>query len=366
MILQLVVLIPALTTGCQRQPPPELAVWSEFLPPSEVAPHLPELAAHRATLYLAIRPDSLGDDLADLIREARTSGVDVQAWLQLPEMGIWVNEQSAAAFARFAFDYLAWADGQRITPQWIIFDLEPPLSLADALTETVASDGVLAATDLLAANRDPQAFDVATGVLAQLVDDLHARDVRAGAVILPWIIDDLSDGDTDLADAFDTPLLGIDWDRISAILYRPTFAEFFGTPLSPGFVSSYTSSLRRHFGDKVEIALGNIGDAGLFVGTGYTDTRRIVEDLTAVRAAGANRISLFSLDGMLMTGGPQRWLEAATSDTVWQSQIDLRVALIRTGLGLFDRTLDNGPGQPAPGAAGTEGVGVSKPTGIRM
>lgn len=336
-----VALLGALSAGCQNQPPPEIAVWSEFLPPALVMPHIETLAAKNATLYIAVRPDELNDELADLIRQANAAGVAVHPWLQLPDMGIWVNEFSAAAFAVFAFEYLDWADARGLTPHWLIFDLEPPFELSETLAATVESLGLLAAVDLLQANHDPATFDAATDVLKSMVDDLHARDVRATAVILPWIIDDLSDGDRDIADAFETPLEGIDWDRISAILYRPTFARFFDMPLSPGFVSSYASTLRSRYGDRVEIALGNIGDEGLLVGDGYTDTARITEDLTAIRTVGVNRISLFSLDGMIGTGGPARWMDAATSPTIIQSQIDLRVAVIRTGFGIFDRILDD-------------------------
>lgn len=326
--------------GCQDQAEVELAVWSEFLEPQEVAPHLEVLSQNRATLYLAIQPDDLGDELASLIRDARALDVDVHAWLQLPDMGIWVNERSAEAFAVFAIQYVEWADSAGVSPRWMIFDLEPPFEVAESLTDAIETGGLLAATDILEGNLDSTAFDAATEVLARLVDQLHARDIQTTAVILPWIIDDLSDGDSDLADAFETPLQNIAWDRISAILYRPTFAEFFGTPLSPGFVSSYATSLRQRFGDRVEIALGNIGDEGLFVGSGYVQTARIVEDLTAVRSAGGNRVSLFSLDGMVSTGGPSRWLNAATAPRPFQSQIDFRTALIRSGLGLFDRILD--------------------------
>lgn len=335
-----VVALSVVVWGCQNQPPPDVAVWSEFLPPAEVLPHIAALAEKNVTLYIAVRPEELTDELANLIAAANAAGVEVHPWLQLPDMGIWVNELSAASFAVFAFDYLAWAETHGVSPKWLIFDLEPPFELSETLAETVESMGLLAAIDLLQANRDPSAFAAATDVLNRLVDDLHARDVRATAVILPWIIDDLSDGDRDIADAFDTPLEGIAWDRISAILYRPTFARFFDMQLSPGFVSSYASTLRGRYGDRIEIALGNIGDAGLLVGDGYTDTARITEDLTAIRTVGVDRISLFSLDGMLTSGGPARWLDAATSPTVAQSQLDLRVALIRTGFGVFDRILD--------------------------
>ena len=214
--------------GCWNDPVGSLAVWSEFLPVAEVRDHLPTLARYEADLYLAVRADDLDDELAAFLTDARAAGVAVRPWLQLPDAGVWVNEDNAEAFAAFALAFLEWAATHGVLVEWLIFDLEPSFSYAEQLRTTSAEGGIGAALDLLTTHRDAERFEAARQALQELVDRLHTSGVRAMGVTLPWTIDDLADGDPDLQDLFDTPLAGIDWDQVSVMVYRPAFSECSG------------------------------------------------------------------------------------------------------------------------------------------
>ena len=192
------------TVGCYNEPVEDLAVWSEFLPLEDVHDHLPTLAAHDASLYLAIAPEMVDEELRAFLVDAEAQGVEVRPWLQLPEMGIWLNEDNVDAFAAFALDYLAWASTNAVRPDYMIFDLEPSFDYAEELRAAVDTGGARAAIELLLDHRDAGRFAEAQETLRYLVNQVQAQGVGAMAVVLPWIIDDLWDADTDFQDIFDT------------------------------------------------------------------------------------------------------------------------------------------------------------------
>ncbi|HUW82870.1 MAG TPA: hypothetical protein VMZ31_08745 [Phycisphaerae bacterium] len=336
----IVLLIVALAaTGCFNDPVSELAVWSEFLPPQEVSGQLPALARFEADLYLAVQPDELGEDLLVLLREAETQGVGVRLWPQLPDLGIWVNETNAVEFGVYVFELLEWAAANDVSIEWIIFDLEPSLEYAEQLRGTFGEEGLTAVLDLLAAHRTPEDFEVARLTVAEIVEQLHSVDVRAMTVTLPWTIDDLADNDPDLQDIFDTPLAGIGWDKVSVMAYRPWFSDFLGVPLSPGFVGSYAASVAARFPGRAQVAIGNISSPGLLLPQGYSDPFEVTLDVSAARSAGVTDVSLYSLDGMVLAGGAERWLAAASGPTLALNQPDLLTLLMRQVFSILDQAL---------------------------
>jgi len=326
-------------TGCFNDPVSELAVWSEFLPPQEVSGQLPALARFEADLYLAVQPDDLGEDLLALLREAKTQNVGVRLWPQLPDLGVWINETNAVEFGVYVFELLEWMAANDVSVDWIIFDLEPSFEYAEQLRGTLGEEGLAGVLDLLAAHRVPEDFEAARRTIAEIVEQLHSVDVRAMAVTLPWTIDDLADSDADLQDIFDTPLVGIGWDKISVMAYRPWFSDFVGASLSPGFVGSYAESIAALFGDRAQVAIGNISSPGLLLPQGYSDPFDVTRDVAAARSAGVADVSLYSLDGMVLAGGAERWLAAASGPTLALNQADLPTVLMRQVFGLLDRAL---------------------------
>jgi hypothetical protein len=323
--------------GCFSEPVEHVAVWSEFLSLSEVRDHLPVLAQFDADLYLAVQPDDLSGELVAFLGDARAAGVEVRPWLQLPGAGIWMNEDNAQAFADFTQTFLDWAGANGVPVEWLIFDLEPSFEYAQQIQASADSGGVLAAIELLASHQDFEQFEAARQIIRDLVEQLHDSGIQVMAVTLPWTIDDLVDGDADIQDMFDTPLADVEWDQISVILYRPTLSDLLGVRLRPGYVSSYARSMASRYGDRAQVAIGNIATPGLLVPPGYTESFSVYRDVTAARSAGVGDVSLYSLDGMVLEGGPDVWLSAATRTTLSRPYLDPITALVRLAFVLLDR-----------------------------
>jgi len=327
-------------SACYQPPIGNLAVWSEFLPLAEVAPSVPALAERGVDLYLAVAPADINDELVTFLTNANADGLNVTLWLQLPDNGIWLNETNATAFRSFTTDVLDWADANEITLQMLIYDIEPAFEYAEELAATIMTEGPLGFFDLLQTRQDMAAYLEARNTITAMVEDIQVRGVQAMAVVLPWAINDPRDGDDDLQDVLDTPVTGIPWDRVSVILYRSSIGELVGLPLSPAFVYEYAVEVRRQYGDSAQIAIGTIGTPGLVTTAGYTDPLDIALDVMAIKAAGLSDVSVFSLDGMLLEGGIDRWLDAASGPTVAVPIIDPLAGLVPFLFDLADGVLD--------------------------
>jgi len=331
--------VPVFLAGCYNEPVENLAVWSEFLPLTEVRGHLDTLARFGADLYLAVRPDDLNDELRGFVSDARAAGVNVRYWLQLPDNGIWVNETNAGAFVEFTSRLFAWAEGNGAPVEWVIFDMEPSIEYVQALRQAAQAGGVPALLELLNRHRQPDEFAAARQLLQQAVDEVHLHGARAMSAVLPWMIDDLEDGDADLQDMFDTPVAGITWDQVSVMLYRPIVAELAGLPITPAYVTQYAQALKSWYPAGAQVALGPVASAGVGTPPGYTDPLHLAMDVSAARSAGVDDISVFSLDGMVMAGGPEAWLSTAAGPTLRCGYLDLVVPEMHQLTVLFDRQI---------------------------
>jgi hypothetical protein len=338
----IVVAICAAVGGCINSPPAEVGVWSEFLPYADVQTELTTLAAYDADLYVAVTPDTLGDALWELCNAARAAGVDVRLWLQLPAQGVWLNEENIGDFVRFTGTVLDAAVTAGVPVEWLIFDLEPALAYAETLRDTIARDPA-ALLSLLGEHRDPAAFVAAQGELRALVDTLHDRDVQVMAVTLPWIVDDLLDGDVDIQDIFDPPLAGLPWDQVCVMVYRPTFAEMLGVELCPGFVGSYARRCARFTGgcaggDRERGAAGVAGGAGVrgARATGGGRRRGTIRGRDEYQRVCAGRHGR----------GWRRaaWLAAVAGETPRVIDTDPLTGLLRQGIGWWDRAADGWDG----------------------
>jgi hypothetical protein len=331
-IVFLVGVSACLPGGCIPAPPPQLAVWSEFVAYERVVEEIPTLAEFETELYLAVRPDDVGEPLWALLREAADHGVLVRLWLQLPEEGLWLNVSNVSQFGEFAIQIVQAAELEGVPVDWLIFDIEPSLELAVMLRE--ATDDLVGLLRILRTQYDPDAFALAVEELSQLIVGLQQQGKQVMAVTLPWTIDDFIDGDADLQNFFNTPVAGIPWDEVSVIVYRTFLADLFGLPLSTAIVGRYATDARVLYHDRAEIAVGTIGTPGILVPRGYEDPRALARDISAAVNAGITRVSIYSLDGALELGGLRRWLSAfqnlpAVRPGIFAPFTDLVRALIR-------------------------------------
>ncbi|MGE0872521.1 MAG: hypothetical protein AB7P03_28455 [Kofleriaceae bacterium] len=293
------------------------ALWAEFLDDNAIRAELPWLAEHQVDLYLAIHSTRIGDPaLAQLVRDAASQRVGVRAWLLLPEAdGYWPNEHNIPATRHAVLAFAQWRQAESLPIDWIVFDLEMPLARTRAVTEAIGNDGQFAGIELIKQGRDPVAFAAHRAELAALIDEVHALGLRAAAVTYPMVLDDAGDGDTDIEDELDVPITGIDWDEASFMVYQSLIYDFSGEWHGQEVIHSYATTAREQWGDRAAVALGIVGTAGIDpVAMPYPDAATLAADRAAARAAGVDRVSAYSLDGVLQMPAAERaaWLDPGT------------------------------------------------------
>jgi hypothetical protein len=308
------VLMAASCTDDAPGPPGErgLAVWSEFMTDVEVRATLPLLADEGADLYLAIPTARIGEPgLAALLRDAAAAGVGVRAWILLAdEDGYWPNEHNVEAMRAATTAFLDWRDAEQLEVQWLIFDMEMSLQRTEEAAAVLDSEGTLAALSLIKEGRDPEAFAENHARYVELVEDLQARGAKIMAVTYPTVLDDLGDGDPDIQDQMDVPIVGVPWDQVSFMVYQSLIYDLTGSWHGPDIVHSYAVDAKLEFGERAAVALGIVGTAGIGgVDESYPDAPALLADHAAVRAAGIDAVSVYSLDGLMESGEPDEWLD---------------------------------------------------------
>jgi hypothetical protein len=334
------------TSACgevEEHAPSRAGVYAEFTPFDALVAHLPVLAEARAALHVAVPAEHAQDPaLGTLLRAAEARRVEVRVWPVLArEDGYWPGETNVARFDAAVDALLGRLDAERLVASTVVFDLEPDLAYTEALRAAWPS-GLDAVGALMREHHDTTAFATAREALAATVARVQARGMRAECVTYPQVLDDLADGDDDLQDVLDVPVRGIAWAEVAFMVYQTTFAEAADTWLGPGLVASYAASARAHFGDRGTIALGVVGSAGVAIGDGpaYADPATLAADVAAARAAGVERVEVYSLDGMAAdTAGPRSWLRALAAGP-HAAPPRLEVDLVRAAAAGLDGQLD--------------------------
>ena len=334
MLLATVVACGGDDTGTDTPSARSFALWSEFLDDAEVRAQIPFLQAENADLYLAIPSTRVGDAaLASLLFDLADAGVGVRAWLLLPEEdGYWPNEHNIEAMRALSMQFADWRDRESLPVDWVIFDLEMSLSRTRAVADTIEADGPLAGLTAILDGEDPAAFEAHRDEMAAVVRDLQGRGLRVMSVTYQTILDDPEDGDDQIQDRMDVPVLGVPWDEASFMVYQSLIYDLSGTWHGPDVIESYARTALELFGDRASVALGIVGSAGIDpVQAPYPDAATLLADQAAARAGGIQPVSIYSLDGVLQQDDPGGWIDAerqAETPTAGDAE-DLR-GLVRT------------------------------------
>ena len=305
--------------GCGGEPgaaPGErrTALWSEFLDDAAVRAALPFLAGERADLYLALPRARIGDPaLAALLREAVAADVGVRAWLLVDRAdGYWPTEGNAPAVRAAVMAFADWRDAEALPVDWVIFDMEMSLQRTEEVAAVTAAMGSLAGLAKIKEGRDPAAFAAHRQEYDALVRDVQARGLKVMCVTYPTVLDDGVDGDDDIQDEMDVPVVGLPWDEASFMVYQSLIADLSGSWHGADVVLSYGQTARELFPGRAALALGIVGSAGITPVTNpYPDAPTLAADVSAARAAGLERVSLYSLDGILEQPAPGDWVDDA-------------------------------------------------------
>jgi hypothetical protein len=279
---------------------PELAVWSEFVPYAQVTAVLPHVAREGLSLFLAVRDAALDDpDFYATWTLAQALGVPIRPWLLLSEAdGYWTNKWNADKSVALVHRFLDAMDAHGLSTDWVTLDIEPPPTFDRELTAELQKHDFTGVWKTLTTAAKSGDYYGARKQLRDLVDELHARGIRAHAVTTAFVIHDLANREFKVQNAMGTPVQGVPFDEVSFMLYRNDFIQMLGN-VSNDIVYRYTQLARAHYGEHTGVDLGEVGLVQFPTPhQGYSSPAPLNDDYAATRAAGVEKIHVYSLDGI--------------------------------------------------------------------
>ncbi|MDP8225932.1 MAG: hypothetical protein P9L99_21405 [Candidatus Lernaella stagnicola] len=262
---------------------------------------LPILAEYNLALFLGMDSVDLGNPtLLNLLRAAEAQGVEVRAWLLLPySSGYWPGELNAEEFAATALDFAAWFLEEEVAVEWIVVDMETDVNLMGQINALLDEGKYFEVALLLLDQVSPEQFDLASQVYQQMVDDLYGLGFYSMVVTAPMFLDDVPDGDTFLQDAMNIPVSTVRWHEVSTMVYTTTFEEYLGLPFGAHIVYDYAATTVEYYPNTASIALG--------LSHQMLEPAELAQEIAAAKAAGVERIQVYSYNCTLAHPNPEDW-----------------------------------------------------------
>lgn len=282
-------------------------VYSETVPIARLAesPVLGMLAERQIQLLAAVRPGQ-SSAAVRLTERARQLGLSIGLWPMLgDDAGRWLNPDSASAFQDWIDELLSAFDDRTFDDppfDTLVLDLEPPIREVRALL-----DGRVGAARAWMRRCPSQDLH------RRLVEQVADRGIESFAAVVPTVLFPGRAG-RGWQRALGTPVDGIDYCRVSPMLYTSLFEGYGRGALRREDASEL---LRRwaalavdRLGPRASVSLGAVGTGALGDEQVYRSPKELAEDVGVVRGVGCEDIVLFDLGGVLRRAPVAPWLDA--------------------------------------------------------
>ncbi len=244
----------------------------------------------------------------ELGEKLKARGGRMALWPLLPKsFGYWINEKNLDYADRMAD---ALCEGCRIfgaKPDLIAADVETPWRQMESvfLPTGPAALKPFAAVKMYLQNRSPRRFSRAVKRLTQIVSRMRAEIAPVSAATFGLLVADLVQDGYMLQDFLEMPIFPVDFDAYNIMFYNsylPHAAPFIMPPDSaPRALYEYMSEASSRFSQKAWITLGSTWEGVIpgNEGKSYSHPKQLAPDVAAAKAAGAQSIWLYCLEGVL-------------------------------------------------------------------
>lgn len=311
-------------------------VWSEFLPPNELAAPATVRLLRRFSLepIVAVPPHAENADLARALSVLSAAGLRLGLWPLLhDDDGYWPSERNVELFLARVDRVLAFADEAGAGIRTVAIDLEPPLSLLKKVSSGSRRDRFSAGVQLF---KDARNQRLRRGETTDAFAALHDRLLTLGKETLvaavPPVAIDLVSGRNFCQAVLQTPALCHGEAVVSLMMYTRIVADLLpgaGTKDARSLLFLAARALASR--GRGSISLGPVGVGKLEDEPVMDSPEELRAEVALARAAGIDDLALFSLDGVLGRDRPEAWLSAFVDDD-GVAEIPRRVAPMRLGL----------------------------------
>ncbi|MBU4194819.1 MAG: hypothetical protein KKF66_07480 [Actinobacteria bacterium] len=293
-----------------------LRFWAESISPPEILRHgLALLNEFSAGVGVALFEDSMTDENARAFRDLAAEGVEVVFWPLLPcESGYFPGEDNIAEFRELTERLIEWAGAYGVVPDMIAVDQELPFSQMREVLDAAPLERVYRAVKVCASNLGWSRYQGAKRDLRLLNSWIRERGIRTLSACLPWVALEVESTYEVIQDMMETPVMGVDWDVISPMVYVSMIVGMTGGLISERdanwLVFAICLALRSARGDTAGVSLGVTG-TGVFENEPvFEEPEELLRGVEAALAAGVRDVSVYNLEGLLSRGNPRRWFEA--------------------------------------------------------
>jgi hypothetical protein len=311
-------------------------IWCELLPHEELA--------HPSTIGLlerfglepliALPPHRQDPALASALARLDERGIPIGVWpLLSDEDGYWPSEGNSARFLERVREAIAFVRSAGASVRTLAVDLEPPLDVTSELMKgDLLHSGRILAKGLLHLPRPERirAHRRALVAYAEIERELAADGIESVAAVVPTLVFDFASGTHLWQSLLKTPVSGPRWSVVSPMLYTSQIAFMLPSRNADdarAMLYALSRLLRTHLGDRASVSLGLVGTGKLGDEHVFSDPEELARDVELTLAAGVDDLALFSLEGVLRSGAPERWLIPYTTATARPPQ-SLRAGVV--------------------------------------
>ncbi len=266
---------------------------------------LSQLAIRNIGLYAAITPSNIGS-CRTIVGATKTAGVRIGLWPMISnELGRWASAWTAYPYIDFVDDMLKPLARERLLPDELLIDLEPPINAARA-----AVGG-----RWMGIGQPPIK---GWNTLRSYFATLNNRGLELAAAIAPWCVSGRAARAWQWA--MGTPIDGQPFARIFAMAYTSMIEGYsrglLGRKDSRALLSKWTTEIERRHGTRGAIALGVTGRGALGDEPTYRHADELSDDAQLAKCSNRSlSLALFDLSGALARPPLHSWLDALQTDT---------------------------------------------------
>jgi len=272
------------------------------------------LREYSAGVGVAVFTESMTRENAGAFRSLAGQGIQVAFWPLLPrERGYFPGEGNIGEFRALVDELLGWAEQEGVTPAVLAVDHELPFDQMNRVLRARPAMQPFEALKACAANLDFQRYRSAKREMSDLNRSVRSRGIRTLAACLPWVV--LESGGTHevLQDMTETPVMSVDWDIISPMLYVSMLTGMTGGLLSEADANWLTYEiclgLRTARRGAAGVSLGVTGTGVFGDEPEFDGPEGLLVGIRAALAAGIRDISIYNLEGTIRRSDPRMWFE---------------------------------------------------------
>lgn len=302
----------------------QLNFWCEALPYEEILKMevLEMLKKHKVGIYLMVDKTKL-DRLPEVLRIYEQEGIKIGLWpLLAREDGYWPSEQNVELVWSLLNEIFKHCRTNKVKINEVVLDLEAPMYQIHGLPDKINGEILTRGAERIKRNINKIRFEKARKQFQEIIDKIHQKRAKVLVTVTDFVLEDLELITKNAAQDFlEAPVFGLGWDEIILGCYNSVIQsslKIFSYSDLTYALYCLAKKAKKKLGKNVSYSLGLIdsaGKSGVEPVSSFKTVDKLFPDIGAVLASGMDKITIYSLDGLLNFLQPEQELKKLLSQT---------------------------------------------------